>query len=118
MSHRKLDSKNRYRSKFVNFRASPEEWASLEIAVKLAGTTKREYIISRLENRDIVVVGNPRVYKALRNQLREVLETLKRIEENSESELLEGELLATINLIAVTLDGLKNEEEKSPYPAR
>ena len=51
------------------FPVSPEEDAQIETAVKLTGLTKQDYIIRRLLCRDVVVQGNPRVYKALRDQL-------------------------------------------------
>ena len=50
----------------------------LEKAVALSGVTKQDYIFKRVQDREIVVVGNPRVYKALRNQLASVLEELQR----------------------------------------
>ena len=59
-------------------------------------------------NRDVVVQGNPRVYKALRNELAAVLEELQRIESGSG---IDDELLETIELIAVILGGLKGEEQ-------
>ena len=59
-------------------------------------------------NRDIVVQGNPRVYKALRNQLAAVLDELKRIEAASE---LRDELLDNIELITLTLYGMKEGSE-------
>ncbi len=106
MSAKNLDKKNRFRSKTVAFRVSPEEWEQFEIAVKLSGLRKQDYLINRIFERDIVVQGNPRVYKALRNQLDAVLSELKRIETG---ETINDELLETINLITVTLQGLKNE---------
>ncbi|MCL2856227.1 MAG: hypothetical protein FWE19_00685, partial [Oscillospiraceae bacterium] len=69
MSAKTLDNKGRWRNKTVAFRISPEEDAQLETAVVLSGLTKQDYIIRRLQCRDVVVQGNPRVYKALRNQL-------------------------------------------------
>ena len=106
MSAKNLDKKNRFRSKTVGFMVSPEEWEQFEIAVKLSGLTKQEYLINRISERDIVVQGNPRVYKALRNQLNDVLSELKRIDGMNEGMT---ELLETINLITVTLHGLKEE---------
>lgn len=76
MSAKKLDKKNRFRSKTVAFRVSPEEWEQFEIAVKLSGLTKQDYLINRISQRDIVVQGNPRVYKALRTELTRVLQAL------------------------------------------
>ncbi len=110
MSAKNLDKKNRFRSKTVAFRVSPEEWEQFEKVVSLSGLNKQDYLISKIYERDIVVQGNPRVYKALRNQLGNVLVELKR------NEPISDELLETINLITVTLNGLK--QEKSPYPGR
>lgn len=107
MSAKNLDRKNRWRSKTVAFRVSPEEDAQLETAVRLSGLTKQDYITRRLLERDVVVQGNPRVYKALRNELAAVLEELRRMEAGSG---IDGELLETIELIAVILGGLKGEE--------
>ena len=90
----------------VAFRVSPEENEQLEIAVRLSGLTKQDYITRRLLNRDIVVQGNPRVYKALRDQLAAVLGELRRMEAGGG---VDDELLATIRLITVTLDGMKED---------
>ncbi len=107
MSAKNLDRKNRWRNKTVAFRVSPEEDAQLETAVRLSGLTKQDYITRRLLERDVVVQGNPRVYKALRNELAAVLEELQRMEAGSG---VDDELLETIELIAVILGGLKGEE--------
>ena len=106
MSAKNLDNKGRLRSRTVGFRVSPEEDRQINIAVSLSGLTKQDYIVKRLMCKDIVVQGNPRVYKALKNQLAAVLDELRRIENGAE---VGEELLATINLITVTLDGMKQE---------
>ena len=80
MSAKNLDKHNRWRNKTVAFRVSAEEDLHLEALVKLTGLTKQDYIIRRLLERDVVVQGNPRVYKALRDQLAAVLDELRRIE--------------------------------------
>lgn len=85
---------------------SPQEDEQLETAVRLSGLTKQDYIIRRLQNRDIVVVGNPRVYKALRNQLTATFTELQRIASGNS---VDDELLETIKLIAVTMNGMKEE---------
>ena len=106
MSEKNLDLKGRWRSKYVGFRMSPEEDKQLETIIKLCGMSKQDYIISRLLDREIVVRGTPRVFKALRNQMIEVLEELRRIEAGSS---VDDELLDTINMIAKFMDGLKEE---------
>ena len=105
MSAKNLDKKNRFRSKTVAFRVSPEEWIQFETSVRLSGLSKQDYLIGRLEQRDIVVQGNPRVYKALRNELASVLDELERVSDGS----VDTELLDTINLITATLSGLKED---------
>ena len=106
MSAKNLDSKGRFRSRTIGFRVSPEEEKLINSAVALSGLTKQDYIVKRLLCRDVVVQGNPRVYKALKNQLAEVLSELQRIENSSVSD----ELLETIRLINTTLNGMKDEE--------
>jgi len=106
MSAKNLDNHNRWRNKTVAFRVSPEENEQLEIAVRLSGLTKQDYITRRLLNRDIVVQGNPRVYKALRDPLAAVLGELRRMEAGGG---VDGELLEAINLIAKIMEGMKED---------
>ena len=108
MSAKNLDNKNRFRSKTVGFRVSPEEWEQFEIAVKLSGMCKQDYLMNRISERDIVVQGNPRVYKALRDKLSDVLAELKRID-GLDMDKIDEDLLEVIKLITVTLQGLKEE---------
>ena len=108
MSLKVYDGKGRWRNKTVAFRISPEEDEQLETAVRLSGLTKQDYIIRRLQDRDVVVQGNPRVYKALRNELASVLAELQRV---ASGQLVDDELLATIELIAMTMAGMKGECE-------
>jgi len=106
MSQKALDVKGRWRSHTIAFRISPEENDDLNRRVKLSGLTKQDYIIRRVQCRDVIVQGNPRVYKALRNQLTAVFDELQRIESGAP---IDGDLLETIKLITATMDGLKEE---------
>ena len=108
MSAKVLDQKGRFRGKLVSFRCSEEENAALDVAVKLSGLTKQDYIISRVTNRDIIVQPNPRVYKALKDQLAAVLAELKKNEDGE----ISGDLLDTIQLIVKTLDGIKGGDSE------
>ena len=85
MSKKNYDNHNRWRNKTVAFRVSAEEDLQLETLVKITGLTKQDYIIRRLLERDVVVQGNPRVYKALRDQL------------------------ATIRMIATIMNGMQED---------
>ena len=105
MSLKNRDNKNRWRNKTVAFRVSPEEDEQIEAAVRLSGLTKQDYITRRLLCRDVVVQGNPKVYKALRDQLAAVLDEL-RAEDGAG---VDDELLDTIQMIAAIMGGMKED---------
>ena len=104
MSVKNLDRHNRWRNKTVAFRVSPDEDREIETAVRLSGLTKQDYITRRLLCRDVVVQGNPRVYKALRDELATVLAELWRIRDGAN---VDSELLDTIRMIAAIMGGMK-----------
>ena len=106
MSLKNRDNHNRWRNKTVAFRVSPEEDTQIEAFVKLSGLTKQDYITRRLICKNVVVQGNPRVYKALRDQLAAVLDELRRIEAGDS---VNDELLDVIEMIAAIMDGMKEE---------
>ena len=106
MSLKNRDNHNRWRNKTVAFRVSPEEDTQIEIFVKLSGLTKQDYITRRLTYKDVVVQGNPKVYKALRDQLSAVLDELRRIEAGQS---VNDELLDTIQMITTIMNGMQEE---------
>ena len=106
MSAKNLDNHNRWRNKSVAFRVSPEEDEQIETAVRLSGLTKQDYITGRLMCREVVVQGNSRIYKALRNEFAAVLAELQRIEAGGG---VDSELLDTIRLIAAIMDGMRED---------
>lgn len=107
MSRKVKDRCNRWRSKTVGFRMSPEENELLNAAVRLSGLTKQDYIINRLLHREIVVQGNPRVYKALRDQMRLIYEKL--LERTDGWDGMDDTEREVLRIIAETLGGMKEE---------
>ena len=99
------DKYGRYRSIIVAFRASPEENEMINKMVRLSGMTKQGYIRTRLECKDVVVVGNPKVYKGLKYLLIEVRDKLEEIVSNNESP--DDELIELIKIIVNVLDDMK-----------
>lgn len=104
MSAKNRDEKNRWRNLTIAFRVSPEENESLNARVRLSGLTKQEYITSRCLERDVVVVGNPRVHKALRDMMMEIIKKLDELPETVKPP--EPEFWETIMVVAETMTGL------------
>ncbi|MFI3116199.1 MAG: hypothetical protein R3Y12_08690 [Clostridia bacterium] len=69
MSAKKYDKKNRFRSKTVSFRVSPEEWVEIERLVRISGMTKQDYILHRLQNLGLTVQASPRVVKMIKEEV-------------------------------------------------
>lgn len=102
MSAKNRDEHNRWRNKTVAFRMSPEEAKLLDEFVKLSGLNKQDYLISRVLQREIVVQGNPRVYKALRNELTDLTNQLKNINQ------LDEEFLSVLKHSLTILSDMNN----------
>ena len=88
----------------MGFRLSPEESKALNERVRLSGLCKREYVANRCLEKEIVVVGNPRVHKALAEKMTEILQRLEDLPE--EKKPTEPEFWEIIQLVAETMVGL------------
>ncbi len=104
MSAKNMDNHNNWRCRTVAFQVSEEENTQINALVKLSGLTKQDYITRRLLNHDVMVQGNPKVYKALKDQLAAVLVELQRIEAGTK---VSPYLLEVISVIAHIMDGMK-----------
>lgn len=100
------DEHNRVRYITVGFRVSPEQNEKINAAVDISGLSKQEYCYRRCLSQDIVVQGNPRVYKGLRVQLERVYSELQRLTNIND---ICPETLETIALIASVLDRMTSE---------
>ena len=101
-----LDAKGRWRNRNVGFRVSEEEAKLLDNLVELSGLAKQDYILRRLLNREVVVQGNPKVFKALKNQMTQIYEELRRLESVSDDN---EELLIVVEMVAKIMKGMANE---------
>lgn len=79
MSAKNRDGQGRWRNLTIAFRVSVEENEDLNMRVRLSGLTKQEYICRRCLERDVVVYGNPRVYKALKGEMQQLKDELSRL---------------------------------------
>ena len=98
-----VDSKGRWRNRNVGFRVSEEEAKLLDDLVELSGLAKQDYILRRLLNREVVVQGNPKVFKALKHQMTQIYEELKRLEKVSNDN---EELIIVVEMIATIMKGM------------
>ncbi len=106
--NKNLDKQGRWRNKTVSFRMSKEEVTLLDNLVSLSGLTKQDYIIKRLLCRDVVVVGNTRVYKALKNHMEQIFTELKRLSNMQE---IDDVTLSAIQFIGQILKNMKEENQ-------
>ena len=103
MSAKNRDEHNRWRNKTVAFRMSPEEAKLLDEFVKLSGLNKQDYLISRFLQREVVVQGNPRVYKALRNELTNLTNQLQNVNQ------VDDEFLSVLTQSLTILSDMNNQ---------
>ena len=87
---------------------SKEEVALLDSLVALSGLTKQDYIIKRLLCKDVVVVGNTRLYKALKNYIEQIFTELKKLSTTQE---IDDVATSTIQFIGQILKGMKEENQ-------
>ncbi|MCI8628904.1 MAG: hypothetical protein HFE57_05280 [Firmicutes bacterium] len=106
--NKNLDKQGRWRNKTVSFRMSNEEVTLLDNLVTLSGLTKQDYIIKRLLCKDVVVIGNTRVYKALKNHMEQLYIELKNLSTTQE---IDDVTTSTIQFINQILQGMKEENQ-------
>ncbi len=107
MSAKNMDRQGRWRSVTVAFRVSPEEDMLIESAVRVSGLTKQDYIIRKLTDRDVVVQGNPKVYRGLLLEMRAIQDELRRI---ADGQTASEDLLTRIDLISSVMAGMQKED--------
>ena len=107
MSEKALDHRGRWRNLTIGVRVSPEENAQINTLAALSGMTKQDYCINRMLDRSVVVVGNPRVYKALKNQMEQLILEFRRLTDASE---IDPDTLVVLNFIAHIYEGMEQEK--------
>ena len=97
MTGKKLD-KNRERGKTMIIKMSSQENDRLNTLVRLSGMQKHEYVMKRIEKKEIKVFVTPKVSKALKNTLTDINNKLKEFLECGESP--SNDLLEIITVVA------------------
>ncbi|MBR2533976.1 MAG: hypothetical protein IKE50_04270 [Erysipelotrichaceae bacterium] len=108
---RNYEKYNRKRNIYCGFRLSPKEKERLRRYVALSGMTERDYVTHRALQEDVVVVGNSRVYKALKDEFAEIVSELKRI---GTGQKIDSELAKVIGFALKIYKGMNeaNNNEK------
>jgi len=105
VSEKNVDYKGRLRSVTVGFRMSPQEADLLNRLVQVSGLSKQDYLIHRVLQQEITVIGNPKVFIGLKRELISLCDELERI--NSISKITEEQLIM-LNQITNILSSMKN----------
>ena len=108
---RNYEKYERKRNIFIGFRLSKEEKEKLDKYVKLSGLTQRDYVAKRSMQEDVVIIGNTRVYKALSEQVKELISELKRLNTGDE---LSKEFIELVSFALRIYEGMnENENDRS-----
>ena len=102
------DSKGRWRNRTVAFRVSQRECEMIDCMVSLSGLQKQDYILRKLMDWEVTIQGSSRIYKALKVQMDKIYQELKRLETG---ERPDEDLLTTLQMVALTLNGMKEESQ-------
>lgn len=105
MSAKARDGQGRWRCKTIGVRVSPEENAEIDALATLSGMTKQDYCINRMLQRNVVVTGNPRVYKALKNQTERLYQEFSRL---CSAEEISPETIRVLEVMMKIYDEMKN----------
>ena len=109
MSAKNRDEHRRWRSKTIAFRVSPEEYEKINALAALSGMTKQDYLIFRAMDRDVVVMGNPRVHKALKRQMEQLILEFQQL---VDATALSPETVTVLEYLTRIYDGMKTEDTK------
>lgn len=109
MSAKARDGQGRWRCQTIGVRVSPGENAEINALAALAGKTKQDYCIDRMLQRDVVVMGNPRVHKALRKQMEQLHTEFSRLCNVNE---VSPEALHVLDMMCRIFGGLGNQEKE------
>lgn len=111
MSAKNLDHYERFRSKTVAFRVSPEEWKQVNLMVEVSGMTKQDYLVSKMLDKAITVKGGAKVYRGIVKCLEEIKKELSGVEERG---MEEEELMQLVYYVSGVIDRLNSENS---FPA-
>lgn len=106
---RNYEKYERKRNVFIGFRLSKEEKERLDKFVKLSGLTQRDYVAARSLQEDVVIVGNTRVYKALSDQINELINELKRLNTGDE---LSNEFIKLMSFALIIYQGMNENSTR------
>lgn len=87
MSAKNMDHHNRFRSKTICFKVSPEENELLDTTISLLGITKQDYLVARILDSPLKIQGNCKIHRNVSKALNEVFLQLKNLHPNQEIDI-------------------------------
>lgn len=109
MSEKRFDNYNRWRSKTVAFRMSPEEADELDVQVALSGLSKQDYLIQCCLKHEIKVVCGRKVAGQMRMYLEAILEELQFMGKDAD---IDKEVLIPLKHVLEILEKEDSEAEE------
>lgn len=106
MVGRKMNTDKNIKRRKVGFEMSTEDALLLNKYVAMTGLSKNEFIRQRILLSEVKVYGNPKVYYALKSQMLEIIEELKRIEKAGD---LTPNFISLMQFTMNIYDGMKEE---------
>lgn len=106
MREKKRDENRRWRNQTIAFRVSPEEKEEINMRARLCGLSKTDYAINRCMEKDVVVYGNPRVYKALKDEMEQIRQELSRLNVGTE---INDTLRSRMEMVSIIYEEMKEE---------
>lgn len=107
MSKKNNDFQGRFRNIVIGFRVSPEEKDVIDRLVVLSGLTRQDYLTRCTSNVNVVIEGNPYVYRSLQNELNTFIKLFKQIETLEEIELDDLTILKHVLEIVIAMHNKK-----------
>lgn len=92
------------------FRVTPEESDRIALLAKCAGVPQQKYIMTKIEDKEFIIVPDIRTYKVLRDEMRAVYRELSRLRDCSD---MDERLIAKLDLLSDLFLGIAGDDPES-----
>lgn len=79
MSNEAKNKQGRKRDICIRFRVTETELKQIDYRARISGLTRQEYLLNNMLNQQVTVQGSIKIFKSLKDIMKEILVELKRI---------------------------------------